>query len=474
MDMEIAMERMRSMALSTWRDNLDGLDTDFEMDMEIAMERMRSMALSTWRDNLDGLDTDFEMDMEIAMERMRDLQHMLHSRDSSAFSNPLRQHRQATMRTIQDRQMRMNAVDDADEPRRLIRAALIEQASSSQPEETRERALRALADDAMQFDQHRNADHSTHDISDHYYASAEHMWSETKIVLTAGAAEALPCAMRELALRAIGALVFHRPNSISIWADSAVRRVLLAGAAVGQPEPVRFECHRTLSLLACESANSLFADDIARAKVIEGATPGEGTPAERAAAGISERVRNEALDTFKNALNNARGSNGAASGLARLIWDDLSARTALLSCAAATEPDRLRVQTLEVLKRILRASASRYPDIAEAMATGLKPIILEIATSTAASAVNVRSAALVLMCYLAEKAGPILAADGNAVAALLAAAEGEQAVLSGELRQRCAAAHERLEAMAEEPNLTSPLRLRPRYSSLKLPVCHAP
>lgn len=103
-------------------------------------------------------------------------------------------------------------------------------------------------------------------------------------------------------------------------------------------------------------------------------------------------------------------------------------------------------------------------------AVGLRQIVVEIATCSAASSLNVRSAALILMCHLTEKAGSTLAADGVAVAALLAASEGEHAVLSGDLRQRCAAAHERLETLAEDPHTTSPLRLRPRYSSLDLPV----
>ena len=243
-----------------------------------------------WRgDTVD--DMEMEIDMETAMERMRDLQHMLHSREQSpAFTisggpeSRRDRHRQAAMRAIQERQGRSGAVDDSSRTRCV--AALIAQASSEQPEEAtrRERALRALADDAMQFDQHRNADHSTHDVADHYYSSAETMWSETKAVLVASSAEALPTHVRELALRAIGALVFHRPNSVAMWADAGVRDVLLTGAGLGQPEPVRFECHRTLSLLACEAANNLFTDPVTRAKVVEGAAPGVGSAEESAGA----------------------------------------------------------------------------------------------------------------------------------------------------------------------------------------------
>eukprot|EP00966_Prymnesium_polylepis_P171091 3954764-Prymnesium_polylepis.1 len=247
------------------------------------------------------------------------------------------------MRAIQERQGRL-VVDDTDEPRRSVRTALIAQAASDQPIATRERALRALADDAMQFDQHRNADHSTHDMADHYYVSAELMWSETKTVLVDSASDALPTPIRELALKAIGALVFHRLNSIAMWGDPHVKGALLAGAAVGEPESVRFECHRTLSLLACESANSVFSDAAARGAIVEAVAPGEYASADAAAAaGVSERVRNEALDTFKNALNNARGSTGAAAALARLLWDHDGARGALLSCVGG-ESDRLRLQ----------------------------------------------------------------------------------------------------------------------------------
>ena len=388
--------------------------------------------------------------------------------------------------------------EDSDvQNQRAIFQSLVQQAASSNDAAPRERALRALAEAAAVFDPYLQ-----HVASSPFaFLSPREFFEEASVALLAGAAEAA-APIREQAILALGKLARDGNVAGRLWTDEhGARASILAAAAEGQAEGVRYAAHYALSLIVIGRARLVWAHEPAREVILRTIRPAAGA---RSAAAV--RVREEAFDSLLNSITQDAGQpRSAARPIVHLLWHDVVAdgaaaapaeapaaaavatsvaatlgahpvgpraifpsrgtlqearlpgspsaptglgigayvrETVVAVCADAAEPVSLRKKALEFLKRVVQVGGREARGVA-ALGPGAVAALLACAVDPEPSGVCVREAALDVLCsmlrYL-DDAADVHAAFGVADASESPAADTSAAAAATSSTAAAAAA----------------------------------
>ena len=416
--------------------------------------------------------------------------------------------------------------------RRLTaRRALTQQAAPESEDGPRERALRALAETAealldMSTNHNWNADAlplyhledaGTLDIGSGLWRL---FWTENSAVLVSGARDRVRGAKLE-ALKALHMLANEASIARLLWADEhGARAALLAAAAAGhEDEDVGWSGHSTLSLIACSEgcAAQMWQHTPTRQVVLSTARGNQ----------VALRIRLEAWDTLHNSVEHS-------SSVPQPLWVGDAAvdvrSVVMVSLSDDAEGEVIKLKALAFLAVVIEKGGADAATVlwAEELArctrieggsqrasgstsTRTPPrytfLLPACADSTEASATRMRHAALRLLCASCaelpkptEPAGQATeeqrGSDGGSEAArsfalsaevmrvLLAAFEGDRAVLDEDsgrqsaratLREECETEYERLEmsrgvrdGSGSGDSACLPLRERARYAGLSV------
>ena len=411
--------------------------------------------------------------------------------------------------------------------RRLAaRRALTEQAAPESEDGPRERALRALAETAEALlDVSTNGNWNA-DVLPLYHLEDAGMldigsgllrlfWTENSAVLISGARGRARGAKLE-ALKALHVLTNDTFMARLLWADEhGARAALLAAAAAGhEDEDVGCLGHATLSLIACTEgcAAQMWQHPPTRQVVLSTLRGSQ----------LALRVRLEAWNTLSNLVE-------WSSSVPQQLWvGDAAAdvrSVVMVSLGDDTEPEVIKMKALAFLALVIKrggaaaATALWAEELARSTrieggsqrasgstSTRTPPrytfVLPACADSTEASATRMRHAALRLLCAscaelprpaapateeqhgsdAASEAARTLALSDEVMRVLLAAFEGDRAVLEEEagrrsaratLREECETEYERLEmsraardGSGSGDSACLPLRERARYANL--------
>ena len=364
--------------------------------------------------------------------------------------------------------------DEDRQRQRALLVALVEQACRRPPlpsgfDGARERALRALAEATEAFDS-CEAPRPDSELTTFPLIGIAEFFDETSAVLLTAAVDPVD-AIREQALMALSRLAHNGDIARQLWDDNAsrgARALFIAGAANMQPEGIRYASHYALSLIVCHNATAalqLWSHPPSRAVVLSTIRRGEGDDV------VPLRVKLEAWDVLLNTCKGMRAGlapteRARYESLFRHLWQESEdvRRVIVAACNDVTEHERAQLKALScVLLIVSWRPMATFTWEQEAVVRAV------LALATDATFVNARRLALqVLLSLQISEEAPRGPEDGAVVlAALLAAAEGSAAVLDSQLRQRCAAEHDRLEQLATTRS-NEPLRKQPRYALLDL------
>ena len=319
-------------------------------------------------------------------------------------------------------------------------------------------------------------------------------WTENSAVLIAGARDRVRAARRE-ACKALHLLAAETTIGSHIWSDEhGARAALLANAAsgAGQDEDVRWSAHSALSLIACAEscATQMWQHHPTRQVVV--------STVRRAGRQSATRIRLEAWDTLTNSVSHGSAAVVQSLWLAETADDVRMAVMACLADDAEVEPIKLKAIAFlaavvkkggteaigrvwaEELARCSRVKGSRPPRCT----CGARVRRQHRGERGARSSRRLKL--LCAMCAQREPPKPDEQTDEAAEGAkegasgaalgyevmgvLLAAFEGERAVLDRQMREEIETEYERLEmaraAIGGEATSSQPLRLRSRYADL--------